>query len=305
MFTILKKYSKIINMEEKMKLGQKHAGLSYTIALLISALIDVIIIGIISLVAKDYQQKAWYLYIAYAISPISIFITLLIITKKFNVEIKGQLGVKNCNYKYYLLGIAMFLGAFFGLGFLNFIELLAKIGFEIKGTMPPLNNGYQLALTIIIVCIMPAVFEELLFRSVILGGTKGLGTVKAILLNGFLFSLFHTNPAQTIYQFIMGCAFSIIAIKSGSVLPSVIMHFLNNLVVILFLYFAPGLNVFYWYTIAIGLVLFVGSMVYLIFFDKNKAKKEESSAQPLMIFSLVGIVYAVLMWVVGLISCLK
>ena len=93
---------------------------------------------------------------------------------------------------------------------------------------------------------------------------------------GFCFALFHGSPEQTVYQFIVGCAFAFLAIKSGSILPSILMHFVNNGLLVIFaacnLFDAEG-NLIISQTanivlIVLAVVALIGGLVWL-FIDKK------------------------------------
>lgn len=78
------------------------------------------------------------------------------------------------------------------------------------------------------IAILPAIFEELLFRKVMLNGAKKHGTVFAILFTSVMFGMIHMNIPQAINAMLMGIVFAYITIKSGTILPGVILHGINN-----------------------------------------------------------------------------
>lgn len=154
---------------------------------------------------------------------------------------------------------------------------------------------------------MPAICEETLFRGAVLRGTAYMNVWAAMALNGLMFSLFHQNPAQTVYPFLTGCVFALVALRSGSVFPSVIMHAVNNVAILCISYFAPQAQVYNAATLATGLVLFAAAFAYLAFFDKSKdpAAVRFAPAQPLhgkyfFYFAAVGLVLCVVSWIVAL-----
>lgn len=83
-------------------------------------------------------------------------------------------------------------------------------------------------------CILPALGEELMFRGAIFSGFRTLGASKAVLLSALLFSLFHVNIHQTVYQFVLGVILAIFVLVSGSIVASILLHFLNNLYVTIY-----------------------------------------------------------------------
>lgn len=78
------------------------------------------------------------------------------------------------------------------------------------------------------IAILPAIFEELLFRKVMLDGAKKYGTVFGIIFTAVMFGLIHMNIPQAINAFLIGIIFAYLTIKTGSIIPAMILHLLNN-----------------------------------------------------------------------------
>ena len=88
----------------------------------------------------------------------------------------------------------------------------------------------QLALNILAFVILVPVAEELLFRAVITG--ELLGVVPdwaAVLIGGAVFALAHGNLIQSTYVLPAGILFGLVYVWSDSILLSIIMHMLYNL----------------------------------------------------------------------------
>ncbi len=78
------------------------------------------------------------------------------------------------------------------------------------------------------IAIVPAIFEELLFRKAILNYSKRFGKLFAVVFSALIFGLIHMNLSQGIFAFILGIIFAIIAIKTNSIKITMLLHFLNN-----------------------------------------------------------------------------
>ncbi|MCA9672988.1 MAG: CPBP family intramembrane metalloprotease, partial [Myxococcales bacterium] len=91
------------------------------------------------------------------------------------------------------------------------------------------SSGRPLALDLFVFAVSPAICEELLFRGVLLRASyPALGTRNAALLSGLLFGLFHLSIYRFVPTGILGVVLALIAIRSGSILPSMLFHALNN-----------------------------------------------------------------------------
>lgn len=84
---------------------------------------------------------------------------------------------------------------------------------------------------VLAITLVGPVFEELLFRGAIMNALlKRFSPAWAILLSALLFSVFHLNPAQMPPAFLIGILFAWVYYSTGSLLPCIWMHVLNNAV---------------------------------------------------------------------------
>lgn len=79
-----------------------------------------------------------------------------------------------------------------------------------------------------VLAITPAICEEVLFRGLLLDRKIGLNIHILALLNGLMFSMFHVGFDQLLYTFPIGMIFAYITIITGSILPAMLIHFMNN-----------------------------------------------------------------------------
>lgn len=113
-------------------------------------------------------------------------------------------------------------------------HLLEKVGYNPDASLPlPLTNGWWLTLNIFLLAVLPAVFEELIYRGIILNGLRRFGAVNAVVISALLFALAHGSAMQFFYQFILGIVLGFVIIKTGSVIASMVVHFLNNAIVLI------------------------------------------------------------------------
>lgn len=92
------------------------------------------------------------------------------------------------------------------------------------------DNTFLGVLAIIIqLAILPAIFEELLFRGIMLDGAKKYGAKFAIIFTSLAFGLFHSNPEQILGATLMGMVFSFITLRTGDIRVAMLLHFTNNL----------------------------------------------------------------------------
>ncbi|MBR2714835.1 MAG: CPBP family intramembrane metalloprotease [Ruminococcus sp.] len=90
------------------------------------------------------------------------------------------------------------------------------------------DNALDVILFYVTVAVIPALVEEFAFRGVILGVLRKYSDSLAILVSGITFGVMHGNFTQIPFAFIVGLVLGYIAVKTNSLLPGIIIHFLNN-----------------------------------------------------------------------------
>ena len=100
-----------------------------------------------------------------------------------------------------------------------FTEMLAELG---------LGQGFALGTFIVLVIVAPLT-EEPLFRGILLHGfARNYGAGWAIFGTALLFGAIHLNPWQFVGAFLLGLAFGWWTVRTGSILPALLGHALNN-----------------------------------------------------------------------------
>ena len=299
----------------------KAAGLAFSL----SSLFYLALSAIFLLVLSSYgitdvdtvSDKDWYLYISFLLPQAVLFLAIAFFFLWTRTPFKQEVKEQKCHWKYFLIAIVLQFGLL-ALGELNnyFGDFLAWLGYseEAAEINVPSLNGFGFVGVLLTVAFLPAVFEEIFFRGVLLKGLRSFGTVGAVLLCGAFFALYHQNPVQTIYQFLCGAAFALVVIRSGSLLPTMLSHFLNNALLILLEKFGVGAipSPWRWILLGVEILVLIGSLVYLIFFDKTKKPREELSKKGkkserifFFICAAFGILLCSVVWISMLVSGFK
>lgn len=92
----------------------------------------------------------------------------------------------------------------------------------------PLSSTGQ---SFVLHCIMAPVAEELAFRGAVQHFLKPFGSRTACWIQAALFAAQHRMGAGMLYAFCMGLGLGWLREHSGSVLPGILVHLLNNLLV--------------------------------------------------------------------------
>lgn len=151
------------------------------------------------------------------------------ITRKKDISlsaIKGNSGKEGILYLYVLLLMA-------GLTIIvsevsNLFELFVAKSDFFTGVMEGLL-GQNIILVFIVMCVVAPVFEEILFRGIILRGLlKNIKPWPAILVSSLLFAIFHLNIWQGISSFLFGIFMGWVLYRTGSLYLVIFSHFVIN-----------------------------------------------------------------------------
>lgn len=288
----------------------KTSGLTYSIAAILptaASFVAVVVFAVCGLLKGDYDTQSWFIYFNFLLPQICFALVALWAMHYEKRSFKETLQSQKCPWRYFLIAVLMQVGLFsfseLNTLFLGFLENFGYVPTEIA---LPNMDGFGFVGALIVVALLPALFEEILFRGILLNGIKPFGEVFSALLCGILFALYHQNPPQTVYQFICGTAFSFVALRAGSILPTVLSHFLNNALILLLYKF--NVQTFPTPVYVVYIVVSVLSLVaaiWLLVWDKKKTgkrtfEKEEHGKKTFFKFAWVGIAVCALTWVLML-----
>lgn len=284
------------------------AGITYSLAILLFIIVSFAFSAIAGASVKGYQNTDWYRYLSYLLPQLCFAATVLIYFRRNREFSPVRKVYQGCKWHYYLLAIALAFGLF-SLSELNgyFVRLLELLGYQRTESTLPTITGWYLVPAILVIALLPAFFEETIFRGILSGTMRksGWGTLPVIFTTGALFSLFHGNPEQTLYQFACGVCYSFVAMRSGSPFPTMLAHFLNNAVILVLTAFGmepATLAAKLAFYIPAGVCL-VGVIVYLAVFDKgNRQKGGVIEGKKFFFTASVGIIVAFVEWLAVLIQ---
>ncbi len=150
------------------------------------------------------------------------------------------------------------------------ILLIASLSALIMGAFGFSDNRVieePLYAAIILHALLPAILEELLFRFLPLELLSGYGRGPAIVISALSFSLVHCNLFQIPYALFAGIMFALIDMKAESALPSMVLHFINNLLsLISMMYPISALPIY----ISVGALAIISLVLIIIFRSEFK-----------------------------------
>ena len=130
--------------------------------------------------------------------------------------------------------------------------------------------------------VFAGIFEEMLFRGFVQKTfEKEFSITQAILVTSFIFGMIHMNPWWLIQISFFGIFLGILAWKSDSIIPSMIVHFINNGLSIIFInsvqdndqLFLYQNNIYIPLIIAVCFITFFGFKLFINICDKSQHGK--------------------------------
>ena len=263
-------------MELKVKVENKKVfnriGLATFVTMILVSIIQVMFLGIIGVINKALLSANWVNYASIAISFYLIgFPVFYFMIKNLPEEEKREsrtLGVleiiKICVMSYGVVYI-------FSL-FTNLIMMLIAVikGSEVTNPLVNMLEGSNWIWSLIFAGILSPIIEEMMFRGVMLNKLRRYGDKVAIITTAILFGLFHANFSQFFYAVALGMIFAYVALKTGTIKYSIILHIVVNIMggVILPAAIGDGSNI----VVAgcVGLVLLAIVIIGLVLLIKNR-----------------------------------
>lgn len=269
---------------------------------------------------KKFFSKIGFNYLAYSIASILFLIILSNIIAVIRPEILNNINIATiitaiCNYVL-PLPILLFLMRKLdsteikknNLGFKTFLKYLCitftlmwignitgtiitnllsfTIQNDIANPIQNLINSTDLWLNLILISLICPIFEEVIFRKILIDRTIKYGPLASILVSAIIFGLIHGNLNQFCYTVLVGGFFAYVYIKTGQIKYSIGLHIIlnmlgsvlsmivNNSAVNLSNAFnTTDLAILVFYFILILIALFVGIYTLVEYIQKKRKQK--------------------------------
>lgn len=257
------------------------------------SLLFMIIASLAGMKYEEFTATRVASLIAIIITPLCYLVFYFLYHKKNSIKIwqKPRFNVLYLFIAILFAGICVFAIA----PMTNWISvLLQKLGYNATNDLSyKMDTWWRICFGVVGYAILPAIAEELIYRRVMLNGFLSKHSVKAsIVMVAILFTLMHGSLNQFFYQLILGLILTMLAYVTGSVVYSVVMHLLNNAIVItlsltgstylvdgngIMLY--DGWNVLMYSFISIAGLMFILCILYLM----NKYKHTNTAPENIIV----------------------
>ena len=165
-------------------------------------------------------------YLAFAVPVVSAFVLKKVTGAKFSAP-----GIKISPQN---LGLTLLLAAPL-IAVIFLISWLTSLILSAVGSTNTTDVSGDIFKIIFTHAILTAILEEALFRYVPIALIAPHSKKYAVIFSALFFAFAHCNLYQIPYAFAAGVAFAVIDIAMDSIVPSLLLHFLNNLISIFWL----------------------------------------------------------------------
>lgn len=146
-----------------------------------------------------------------------------------------------------------------------------QISDAMEGSMPSEGQSTSLWIAMFFLVIAAPICEELMVRKLILYPLRKHGDWFAIIASSLIFGFIHGNWDQLPYAFVVGVLYGLLAVRANSIIPTLILHAVNNLLVTAGSYLTqvtgetePFVSIQQWVVSAVNLCFWLGIMATVI-----------------------------------------
>lgn len=220
---------------------------------------------VLSIMEVNTYNDFWYI-VSTVLSCIYQFGTLLIITvfinKRFNTfnEVTNKFKIRKIDYLFAPLLVVSYI--FITYGWFDYILFSIPTGDMFESAMEYFES-LPIVILLIETCIIAPIFEEVLYRGILLKGLiNKYNSKRAIVYSSLIFGIAHLNIPQGINAFLLGLILGTVFYYTRSIYLCMIMHFVNNLLVN-FVYY-PSSEI--WTNILFIIVPIIGVILMILCF---------------------------------------
>ena len=221
------------------------------VALIVSVLLQKIIFIAMVFLLRGFVNagletgSTMFTVLNYTFSNISTYIPKLIafgvLYKKYRPLKRLDTQYENKSYYPLIFIPAMFAFAMWGSNITTCINYILQLLFgagEIQNVMEAIapSNFSAGVVTLIFTAFVAPIFEEIIYRHLLLRSLKPIGDTPAIIISALVFGLAHGNFDQFAYAFLSGIIFGLMAVRYDTIIPGMVLHLINNFFVTVITY---------------------------------------------------------------------
>lgn len=170
---------------------------------------------------------------------IPLLLYTVFVSKSFK-KTCSDIGLKKISFKTTLIALALGVVLYILNTFVAdlFHIIITLFGYENLSTSTTIKLNYATLLKeFALSAVLPGICEEVLHRGIMLMTSRKYHNPRiALITSSILFGLIHLNINQFFYAAILGCLIGYVSLVSDSIIPCMIIHFMNNFLSTYFYY---------------------------------------------------------------------
>lgn len=190
------------------------------ILILLQFLGSIFLVPIIATIVPSYICLLIFTQLLFLFTPVLVYFAIT------GDNIKEVLSLRSLSFKNSCLVILIALAAQPVAWFLSYLSNLF-FNNDVADLFGSISI-YPYWMLLIVLAVVPAVFEEIAIRGVVLHGYKKEPLLVASLITGLIFGMLHLNPQQFLYTSILGMLFGYLVRITHSIFSGIIAHFVFN-----------------------------------------------------------------------------
>ena len=208
-------------------------GFGYAIYAAVSLIVALVIQVAVLLVSPDLIENTLFLNI---LSPVSLYLfalpalilVLVLFCIKGETPEKRKLGLGAWTLILLVSFGLMYIGSFMGQGVMWGVSKI--VGYDYSNILESVIDYDNMWITVIFMCVIAPIGEELVFRKLIIDRTHKYGGLVSVLVSGLIFGLMHANFYQFFYAFALGLVLGYVYYGTGRIWYTIALHATINFI---------------------------------------------------------------------------
>lgn len=179
-------------------------------------------------ISSSFYNMLGNLFIVVLSMVILMLLAILVFKVKLKDMLKPEARLAGAGVKWFSLSMSVNIAVSIVVSILVSIMSTAGITVPEQDFSMTDSSAGTLIMQFTYVILIGPICEELLYRGVIISLLKPYGKGLAVFFSAFLFGYMHGNIPQFASAFAGGLVFAAIAVKYDSLVPTIVMHIMNN-----------------------------------------------------------------------------
>ena len=288
-------------MDKSILKQKRKLGFSLGLILVSSQMIFTVMELLLNYLEIEESIEVTYLLNAFSLYVVAFLLVKLLLRKVENVEQKPKVKLTFKKFMWYLFvayGIGIFCATFTN----EIITLISKLcNKEFSDRVEEIMSNSTPIPLILFVAIIGPIFEELIFRGLLLKKLRVYGDKTAIIYTSIAFGLFHTNISQILFAAVIGVVLGYVVCKTNNIKYSIMIHIIINMLSsIATIISTSGLDAIQTvYVVVITLITIAAVIVVPIKGAKNRIEiSNESKYDKKKLYNNIGYIFSCIIVVI-------